>query len=437
MPPVRHAWRGLVHTLIGPDQVARWRQRSPAWRRTGYAALAVTTVALAVFSLVWLADQPAPMVNFLRRGTIWRAQVVTDVGELVMRMRALAFLPGGPMTLMVLVALAVLTPLPMAARYPLLGWRIAWLGLWLVPLLGVGWWYDWPWDAIQLPVLVVVFVVAGLRHERWVLGWMWALSLVPWWFWAVRGSPGPLGGVVGTVALTVAAVAVDGMRSRQSLADQAELTELERARRAVLEERTRIARELHDVVAHHMSLIAVRAETAPYRLSGLPDATRAEFGALSGAAREALNEMRRLLGVLRQEEAAARSPQPGLSDLPGLVDAARRAGLAVELSAPARLDEVPFGVGECVYRIVQESLSNASRHAPGAPVTVSVDHDPSGMLLRVANGPAVSPSNGHGPGHGLTGMRERVTLLGGSLVAAPSSNGGFVVSAVLPWDQPS
>jgi signal transduction histidine kinase len=207
------------------------------------------------------------------------------------------------------------------------------------------------------------------------------------------------------------------------------------ARRAVLEERTRIARELHDVVAHHMSLIAVRAETAPYRLKGLPESAQAEFGSLSEVAREALAEMRRLLGVFRHDQPADLAPQPTLADVPSLVGAARQAGLAVELSVPPTLDHVPSGVGVCAYRIVQESLSNASQHAPGAAVTVSVGRDSGAVLLRVANGPgwpAGSSENHHAPGHGLTGMRERVALLGGSLSAEPSPDGGFVVSAVLP-----
>src|SRR5262249_49097880 len=166
-----------------------------------------------------------------------------------------------------------------------------------------------------------------------------------------------------------------------------ERTELERARRAVLEERARIARELHDVVAHHLSLIAVRAETAPYRLTGLPESAQAEFGSLSGVAREALAEMRRLLGVLRHDEPADRAPPPGLADLPALVETARQAGLSVQLSVPSALDHVPAGVGVCAYRIVQESLSNASQHAPGAAVTVSVDRESGMILLHVANGP--------------------------------------------------
>ena len=186
-----------------------------------------------------------------------------------------------------------------------------------------------------------------------------------------------------------------------------------------------------------MSLIAVRAETAPYRLSGLPEPVRAEFGSLSEAAREALADMRRLLGVLRNDEPAGRAPQPRLSDLPVLIEAIRQAGVPVELTAAPALDRVPPGVGMCAYRIVQESLSNASRHAPGAAVKVSVDHGADAVRLRVANGPgkAASPAgneNWNGPGQGLAGMRERAALLGGWLSAGPSPDGGFVVSAMLP-----
>ena len=336
-------------------------------------------------------------------------------------------------------AVAVVAPLPLAVRYPLLAWRIGWLALLLAPLVPAAWWGGWPWGPPQLLALLVAFCLAGIRHQRPVLWWMWALSLVPWWLWLTADVANLNGPVSATIAFTAATIAVDSIRSRlraqRDLAAQAARTEVERARRAVLEERTRIARELHDVVAHHMSLIAVRAETAPYRLSDLPESARAEFGSLSQVAREALADMRRLLGVLRHDQPAGLAPQPQISDLPALVDAARRAGVPVELSVPSALDRVPPGVGVCAYRIVQESLSNASQHAHGAAVTVSVDHETNAVQLRVTNGPgdpADPPGNERGPGHGLTGMRERVALLGGSLSAGPAPDGGFVVSAVLP-----
>jgi len=333
----------------------------------------------------------------------------------------------------------VVAPLPLAGRWPLLAWRAGWLALLLAPLVPAAWWGGWPWGPPQVLALLVAFCLAGVRCQRPVLWWMWALSLIPWSLWLTADVPDLNGPASATIVFTVAAIAVDSIGSRRraqrALAAQAERAGVDRARRAVLEERTRIARELHDVVAHHISLIAVRAETAPYRLSDLPGPARAEFGALSAAAREALTDMRRLLGVLRHDQPAALAPQPELADLPALVDAARQAGVPVELSVPPALGQVPAGVALCAYRIVQESLSNASQHAPGAPVTVTVHHDSAAVLLRVANGPggpAGPPGGEHRPGHGLTGMRERVALLGGSLSAGPAPGGGYLVAAVLP-----
>ena len=245
---------------------------------------------------------------------------------------------------------------------------------------------------------------------------------------------------------TAAAIAVDSigsrLRAQRALAAQTERAEAEQERRAVLEERTRIARELHDVVAHHMSLIAVQAETAPYRLSGLPEPVRAEFAALSAAAREALADMRRLLGVLRHDQPAPRAPQPQLADLPALVDAARRAGVPVELSVARRAG--PGAVrgrrcartGSCRSRCPTPASTRPARRSPcrwartrarccsGWPTA-----RPRPERASWEPGP---PGTGSRPGHGLTGMRERVALLGGSLSAGPAPGGGFVVSARLP-----
>jgi signal transduction histidine kinase len=338
-----------------------------------------------------------------------------------------------------LVALAVVAPLLVAIRYPLLGWRIGLLGLLLVPLLDERWWGGLPWDPVQIPVLLTVLCLAGIRHERPVLCWLWALTLIPWWLWAGKDGPGLVIAALGSLAFVAMAVAVDRVgserRARQALADQADQTELERARLAVLEQRTQFVRELHDVVAHHMSLMAIRAESAPHRLGALPEPVRAEFGSLSGSARQALADMRRLLSVLRSDQPAAHAPQPGLEDLPGLIGTARQAGMTVELCAPPALDKVPPSAGLCAYRIIQEALSNAGRHAAGAPVEVCVGHDAGTVTLQVTNGPGAPAgprANGHGPGHGLAGMRERAELLGGSLSAGPAPGGGFAVSAVLP-----
>jgi signal transduction histidine kinase len=403
-PAVKRAWRGLIQVLIGPDPPPVWRWTSPRERRFGYTALWVVTLALCAANLVGSFAEP---------------------GQL-------------------LLAVPVVAPLPLAARRPMLAWRIGWLALLLVPLVPAAWWGGWPWGPGQILALLGAFCLAGIRQQRPELWWMWALSLIPWWLWLTADVPDLNGPASATIIFTAVVIAVESigsrLRAQHSLATQTERAEAERARRAVLEERARIARELHDVVAHHMSLIAVRAETAPYRLTGLPDSARDEFSSLSEVAREALAEMRRLLGVLRHDQPAALAPQPELADLPALVDAARRSGVPVELSLPPALGQVPAGVGVCAYRIVQESLSNASQHAPGAPIAVSVTHDPGVILLRVANGPGGHPGpsgNEPRPGHGLTGMHERVALLGGSLSAGPVPDGGFVVSAVLPLGETS
>lgn len=424
---VSAAWHALVQVLIGSDPAPAGSPRTAQGRR---AEFAVSAVATAVLCLLNAAQVNGPASD--------GGGSPAGVGQRVL-------------------AVVVVLPLLLAVRYPMAAWRIGWLALLLAPWLPAAWWGGWPWGPPQLLAMLAVFCLAAVRQRRAAVCWMWALTLVPWGWWLVLDMPNLNGPASATVMFTAAAVAVDSLGSRlrtqRELATQTVHTDTERARRAVLEERTRIARELHDVVAHHLSLIAVRAETAPFRLDELSDPARAEFGALSEVAREALAEMRRLLGVLRQDRAAGLAPQPQLAEVPALVDAARRAGVEVSLSVRAELGRVPAGVGVCAYRIVQESLSNASRHAPGAAVTVSVDHDAGAVQLRVANGPAGSNArsghgNGHGhqnerrhghedghehgSGHGLTGMHERVALLGGSLSAGPTPVGGFVVSAVLP-----
>jgi signal transduction histidine kinase len=474
-PVVHWLWCGLTGAAWGGDPAPAWR--SPWWRRATYGGLAAGTALLAVLSLdsvprlggpaglfgsqnvfgsVRATPAPGPAwagKQVIGRQAIWKpaiakqailqriatGHVPSAIHTFTVAFRSPAALvtfntPITITTLDVLVALAVVVPVALAARYPLLGWRLGWAGLWLVPWAQVGWRWGWVWGPVLLAGVVGCFAVAGTRQSRAVLGWMWGVTLVPWLWHAGVGATG----VAGCLGLGAVAVAADAMAARRRAqlvaAGQAERAELEQARRAVLEERARIARELHDVVAHHLSLIAVRAESAPYRLAGLDAPVSCEFGSLSGAAREALADMRRLLGVLRAEEPAARAPQPQLADVPDLVAAAQRAGVAVALAGPPAWAPVPAGVGVCAYRIVQESLSNATRHAPGAPVSVTVGHDHHAVCLRVANGPGHPPAPGEapGPGHGLAGMRERVALLGGSLSAGPAPGGGFIVTAILP-----
>jgi signal transduction histidine kinase len=202
-------------------------------------------------------------------------------------------------------------------------------------------------------------------------------------------------------------------------------------------ERARIARELHDVVAHHISMIAIQAETARLTTPGMPAAGAQRLSEIGDTARAGLTEMRRLLGVLREDspspaEGADRHPQPGLEQLPGLVDEAREssgAGCRLIISGPpAAIDP---GVSLAAYRIAQEALTNARRHAPGAAVDVEVRYGDGELRLLIRdNGPG--PALAGGGGHGLTGMRERAAAVGGELRAGAAAIGGFLVEARLP-----
>lgn len=214
--------------------------------------------------------------------------------------------------------------------------------------------------------------------------------------------------------------------TEQAFAD----TLLEHAARG---ERARIARELHDVVAHHISMIAVQAETARLTTPGLPADGATRLLAIGDTARTALTEMRRLLGVLREDAdtGVQRQPQPGLGQLLDLVDASRdAAGSSTRLIVSGPITRLDPGIEVTAYRIVQEALTNARRHAPGAAVDVELRYGEADLALRVRdNGPGstAAPS-----GHGLLGMRERAATVGGTLRTGPAPGGGFLVEARLP-----
>jgi signal transduction histidine kinase len=331
------------------------------------------------------------------------------------------------------ITIAVLSVLPalIVWQRPLWAWRIAWIGL-FVGATGRVASEGWAWNPVQILATLLVVGVLSARVDGAVAAWAGVLTLIPVFQFS---HPANAYGIA--VLFAVVFLAGDQIRrrrqSQRALAEQEERSELEMARRAVLEERARIAREMHDVVAHHMSMIAVQAETAPYRLPELPGAVRDEFVSIAGSARTALVDMRRLLGVLRSDtDATPTAPQPGVADVPHLVAAARRAGMVVTLDPPVPPD-VDGPVGLAVYRIVQEALANAGRHAPGAPVLVRVELTEGTLRLRVHNGaPTAPPDPTSGPGHGVEGMRERATLLGGAFRAGPTDDGGYVVSATLP-----
>ncbi|MEU3404450.1 histidine kinase [Streptomyces sp. NPDC006670] len=320
----------------------------------------------------------------------------------------------------------------------------------------------WPWPPMEIVGYLVLMVCLGLREPVRTLVGVWLATGAAG---VVLGFAAP-DGVTNTAALlfVLAGVvlaltgALRGLGdARQRVAEQESISGAERARRTLLEERARIARELHDVVAHHMSVITVQADSAPYRLPGLEEPVREEFAAIAASARESLGEMRRLLTVLRGDGAEGggagaaagggeRAPQPGVGRIQQLVEATVRAGQPVELSLASGVAEAARtdpAVDLSAYRIVQEALANVVRHAPGARVRVSVTHsgeDGGGsgeVLVLVVNGPAPEPvealeGGGTGTGHGLVGMRERVRLTGGTLDTGPLPEGGFRVAARLP-----
>ncbi|GLZ77290.1 hypothetical protein Afil01_20970 [Actinorhabdospora filicis] len=281
----------------------------------------------------------------------------------------------------------------------------------------------WPWTPVWPPVILVAAFVFALRQPAWMLVTGWVLTLLMVAVCVRANMPGML--LLFSLPFGVGGIIGRNFRLGQRLA-------VEKERGGVLTERARIARELHDVVAHHMSMIAVRAETAPYRLPEVGEDTRVEFTEISAAARQALTEMRLLLGVLRSDESTPppTAPQPTLGDLPDLVAQARHAGAQVELTVVT--GEVPQIVGVSAYRIVQEALSNVARHAPGAVATVNVRAGGEDLLVSVVNGPGTRPSPGGGSGYGLRGAAERATILGGELNSGPRPGGGWVVEARLP-----
>jgi signal transduction histidine kinase len=245
------------------------------------------------------------------------------------------------------------------------------------------------------------------------------------------------------VVLAVTMAGLSGYAIRTRRAYIAELTERaarlereegERARRAVAGERLRIARELHDVIGHAVSVIAIQAEAASRSLTADPAAVPGFLTAISATSRRSLAEMRRLLDILRPEETEQDelTPLPGLAELPDLIARVEAAGVQVTLEQAGDLAGLPAGVGLAAFRIVQEALTNVLKHAGPAMARVSLSRDPAVLRLHISdNGskPAKAPAPG---AHGLIGMRERVHVYGGTLHAGPCPEGGYAITAILP-----
>ncbi|WP_060177056.1 sensor histidine kinase [Streptomyces sp. IMTB 1903] len=349
---------------------------------------------------------------------------------------------GQPLAVALLTALSIW----LAMFRPIAAW---WLGLLAAGWIGwmihghVGQGQTWPWTPGGIfalaPVLLLVALRVPPRVTIWVVGLSVALTGAAELAFHPDGSQissigaSVLFGFVGLLGYALRALRL----ARGELVEQETLTAEERARRTLLEERSRIARELHDVVAHHMSVISIQAQVAPHLVDNPSEELKENLAGIRENALEALTELRRVLGVLRSEQpggpAAPQHPQPTLAELEGLVDNVRGAGLDVTTEVAGIRRPLAPGVELTAYRIVQEALSNCLRHAPGSQVEVGVAYGPRELHLCVANSAPTRPAPpSRGAGHGLLGMRERAGMLGGELAAGPRPDGGYEVSAVLP-----
>jgi signal transduction histidine kinase len=297
------------------------------------------------------------------------------------------------------------------------------------------------WPVVNSPgVLLALYTVAVRRQVRVATGA--AVLAAATWVYGGRESYA-VAVVQGIVWMGV--IAWIGHGTRQVAARNQQLTQLavelgyeqeQRARRAVVDERVRIARELHDVVAHHMSVISVQAGLARYVLDDDPHTARAALGTVLETSGEALEEMRRLVSVLRPDDAGldpeSYAPTPGLGQLQELVERIRLAGLPVEVVVTGQPRGLPPGADLCAYRVIQESLTNVLKHATPASATLTLHHGGDRLTVRVRDDGRSIPVPGEPGGHGLLGMRERAHLYGGTLTAGPLAERGFEVVLTLP-----
>ncbi|MET7733823.1 histidine kinase [Streptomyces sp. NPDC005402] len=380
----------------------------------------------------------------LREYAVWTPHtLITAAGLLAMLIGADNSGRGAVTNLFV--GVAALAPILLTMVRPVMAF---WLSLaataFTYPVAFVNsWQQDWPWLPGSFACHLVVLTVVAMRTRPRTAAWMWLLTGAYGLIW--QGALGAdhyyrsnTAEMLFISALILLVVSVWHIRrdAVQTVTAQQTVTAHERSRRTLLEERTTIARELHDVVAHHMSVVAIQAEAAPYRVENPPPELEKAFATIRENAVAALTELRRVLGVVRAEDyEAPDAPQPTLADLDALLANVRDTGLSVDKALTGAVRELPQGVELSAYRIVQEALSNTLRHAPGASARVEVSYVLGGLGLRIVNGPLPWPSlvkPSPGAGHGITGMRERVSMLNGEMTAGPTDEGGYEVTVFLP-----
>ena len=296
----------------------------------------------------------------------------------------------------------------------------------------------YPDPFLQIPLLIILFTVAARcpRRTTVVVGLVGVVAALVTMVLSRDSGADDYYSTYLTVALAL--VLGDGQRTRSErlAALEQRADELQRrleaeADQAAAEERARIARDMHDVVAHHVSMVVVQAEAGA---AIGDDAAAARFDAIAATGRDALVDLRRILGVLRDDQPAATAPQPGLDRIEALVAEVRDAGLPVDLRIEGERTVVPPGVDLSAYRIVQEALTNVARHAGGAPAVVTIRYGRSTVDVEVVDqGPGTAGDHGgDSPGRGLLGIRERVAMCGGTMRSGQQPDGGFAVSAELP-----
>ncbi|MGW7251811.1 sensor histidine kinase [Streptomyces decoyicus] len=333
----------------------------------------------------------------------------------------------------------------LALSRPVPAWWLSTLALFLARTVGETkvshaplWSWSFPGIALHTFVLFLLALRVRPRVAAEALGLTLLSGLAAWAFAAPAQQPSLLQDAMTCTTAVVVGASLRGRRvARSQLVEQEVRTADERARRTLLEERNRIARELHDVVAHHMSVISIQAQVAPHLVKEPTDELKENLAGIRENAVEALTELRRVLGVLRSEDAPSdgvrHAPQPTLGRLDELVGKVRATGLAVVTETTGQPRPLPPGVDLSAFRIVQEALSNTMRHAPGAAVRVDLGYRPGGLTVRVTNTAPDRPAPpSPGAGHGLLGMHERTAMLGGELATGPTPDGGYEVTAILP-----
>ncbi len=341
------------------------------------------------------------------------------------------------------VALALFQPLLLTVRRR---WPVR--ALWVSALTLVPYWVlDYIDPGVSIAVLLLIYTVGAHVPRARSLPHVAAVGLILSGVMVIGVVADeedlPLVAAVGnTIVFATAWVLGDSMRNRRAYlaevearAERAEADREAAAERAVLDERGRIARELHDVVAHSVSVMVVQAGAARRVIDRHPDQATESLGIIERTGRDALDELRRVLGVLRSDGARPDGPQPTVDDVSALIERWRAAGLEIALRVDGRSGALAPGVSLTVYRVIQEALTNVMKHACPATVTVDIRHRDDAVTILVTDdgrGPRSTDPGIPSSGQGLIGMRERVELFGGSLATGPRPGGGFQVRATIP-----